>query len=118
MRLCSIVWRTCHVRGFELLVRTPSHSFCMPLEQAKKEAVSSDLVFVVSGSSGLLDALEQRGINATETQLLFSSGAPGAHSCFLLPRISNQCHNCANLGCHEADVTSQELLPSAVAARV
>ena len=45
------------------------------------DAVNSDLVFMVSGSSGLLDALDQRGINATETQLLFSSGSPGAALC-------------------------------------
>ena len=44
----------------------------------QREAVNSDLVFAVSGSSGLVDALDQRGINATETRLLFSSGSPGA----------------------------------------
>jgi hypothetical protein len=43
---------------------------------SQEEAVNSDLVFAVSGSSGLVGALDQRGINATETQLLFSSGSP------------------------------------------
>ena len=49
----------------------------------QEDAVSSDLVFVVSGSSELRDALDQRGVNATETQLLFSSGSPGTACCCL-----------------------------------
>lgn len=41
--------------------------------------VASDLTFVVSGSQQLQEALVDRGVNATETQLLFSSGVPGEH---------------------------------------
>lgn len=41
------------------------------------QAMNSDVVFVVTGSSGLVDALRQRGVNAIRTQLLFSSGSPG-----------------------------------------
>ena len=50
-------------------------------------ALSSDLVFVVSGSSGLRDALDQRGVNATETQLLFNSDSPGMASCCPFPSL-------------------------------
>lgn len=53
---------------------------CVRLQE---DAVSSDLVFVVSGSSELRDALDQRGVNATETQLLFNSGSPGTACCCL-----------------------------------
>ena len=50
----------------------------MPPLPPQAAQLSGNLPYVVSYSQGLLEQLQANGINATETQLIFNSGAPGA----------------------------------------
>ena len=50
----------------------------MPPLPPQAAQLSGNLPYVVSYSQGLLEQLQARGINATETQLIFNSRAPGA----------------------------------------